>query len=171
MTTATAPARPTVEQTKKNFSRYLRTLEGKNKTKYEKGAGALNTADGFCCLGVLCDIIPGVSWTPGSIYDRNGVMSAEVITPQGLRRSAHLLPERTIFRDWLGLPARAFHDANGDDEWAIRVTHKAVKDSGVPIPEKLEFEGVITVADLNDSGMSFPDIAKVLRLQYAAYLP
>lgn len=40
--------------------------------KYAQGTGYLRTVRGYCCLGVLCDVVDPTRWAPtGGYYDYN----------------------------------------------------------------------------------------------------
>ncbi len=59
-------------------TRWVRTLLGRNKKKYNQGVGNLRELDAstkeesFCCLGVLSDFLDPDGWTPSE-----GVLNAK----------------------------------------------------------------------------------------------
>lgn len=65
-------------------------IEALRSGKYQQTAGTLRNNDGFCCLGVLCDVM-------GSTWDEHGTAES----PDGRFRSAYLLAHE--LKDAIGL--------------------------------------------------------------------
>lgn len=63
--------------------RWLGALRG---DQYQQGTSWLRRADGgFCCLGVLCDLIDPNGWTPGPHVHRWGISENTSILPHQAR--------------------------------------------------------------------------------------
>lgn len=104
--------------------------------EYEQGTGKLNQNGKFCCLGVLCDL----------------AVKADVgVTVREERIS------------YIGFEShRTYYDGNPD------TTPDIVQDwAGLPDEDPVVRFGVSwsTPANLNDSGMSFADIADIIEEQ------
>lgn len=64
-------------------------LEALRSGKYEQGKGALRTVhnhskDGFCCLGVLCDLIPDGTWDDQGIFNHYKSFSTSSMLPNNI---------------------------------------------------------------------------------------
>jgi hypothetical protein len=103
---------------------------------YQQATNALHTDEGYCCLGVLCDIYAkehNINWTEGNFgYSKWEILDNEDILP----------PEVV---EWAGIksanPILAYSDGCGKMSAAL-------------------------MSDLNDElGFSFTDIAKLIREQ------
>ncbi len=62
--------------------------------KYEQGQGALRDGDSFCCLGVLCDLFPGSTWSRTADDTRHACYA-------GPETETSVLPREV--RKWAGL--------------------------------------------------------------------
>ena len=59
----------TPEQIAANQAKWLAALRS---GKYQQSTQVLRGAEGFCCLGVLCDVIDPTRWS-GQVYDRGAI--------------------------------------------------------------------------------------------------
>lgn len=81
-------------------------LEALRSGQYRQGRGALrDNQDGFCCLGVLCDIIDKDQWNKDSDFwlwkTRSGGVPDEVADEIGLPRSvSYRLATHNDQDDW-----------------------------------------------------------------------
>jgi len=99
--------------------------------EYSQGTGHLQNPDGFCCLGVLCDIYAketGTQWEPTA----DGRFSF-------FQGQASYLPGEV--KEWAGL------------------------DSANPKVRTSE-DKTTELAILNDTGITFPEIAQIIEEQY-----
>lgn len=108
--------------------------------KYEQGRKKLRVEDRFCCLGVACDLSGIVTWDGGKYLTSEEVLPTEVSNTLGL----------------------AGPDGNGSFEFSelpialqaeVRSVHRNFDPNEPPQ----------TLANLNDNGVPFPLIAKVIR--------
>ena len=101
--------------------------------KYEQTDGELRGASGYCCLGVLCDIVgKDVGLTPSE--EGTGFQEDDAYHNE-------LLPQSVI--DYVGFQS---------DDGAIKQYGRNKKPT--------------SLACLNDKGMSFKRIAKIIRRRY-----
>jgi hypothetical protein len=61
----------------------LKWIEALRSGKYPQGHGALRSSDGYCCLGVLCDVLPSEvgSWSINPNLDIDIDSDFEFLTP------------------------------------------------------------------------------------------
>lgn len=92
---------------------------------YEQCTGKLHEKDdGFCCLGVLCDIYPGGRWEEGP--DENSV---EMVSCHGSSKSSQVLPH-SLSKE-LGIDnSSVLIDDKGADNWLA-----ALNDAGASFEE------------------------------------
>ena len=114
--------------------------------KYQQTQGRLRAGDGqsFCCLGVLCDLY--VKATPGVLWD--GYYSGGKLLGE-----SNYLPKEVI--EWAGLPIRGTHE---DKECLIP--------NPVVNPNPFNPKAIKSLAIANDHGMTFPEIAAIIREQF-----
>lgn len=70
--------------------RWVRALRS---GEYQQSAGCLRTADGFCCLGVLCDLYAkehGLKWTNIDKPTDHGIMGEFVYLPTEVAKWANI---------------------------------------------------------------------------------
>ena len=117
---------------------------------YEQGSNWLYSGQGYCCLGVLCDIYAKENKESWQILDEDG----ELITEEELSREPHSM-------DYFFF----------DDETEF-LPESVMKWSGVPydpsvVIENEEGERVKEqIVVLNDSGMSFNELADLIEQQF-----
>jgi hypothetical protein len=104
--------------------------------QYTQATGKLRTDSGFCCLGVLCDIYDGEEWTTHSDIDDDG---NEMET-----------------ESWYYLDSNL-------DVLPYKVTQWAELESDNP---KVESKGCESIAEINDSGSTFAEIADLIELNF-----
>lgn len=158
--------------TKTNFATWLDTLRS---GRYEQARGALKKTgdeyddDSYCCLGVACEISGKGVWEE-TARRRPEYMVVEDDRIKSLNDA--LLP--TEVRDWL-MPDLAGNSHN----IGVRPTcplHPAVQPNLYGSPSgSCEVPGCHTrlldnIADLNDFGASFEQIADVLEINYPELL-
>lgn len=113
---------------------------------YEQGTGNLKSAKGFCCLGVLCDLYAqehNEEWQTSTSFlgiEEENLRSTDYWYFQG---ESEFLPGRVM--DWAGLNSNCPEIKFFDDE------------------EELDYTN--TVAELNDDGMNFREIANLIQEQ------
>lgn len=109
--------------------------------EYSQTTGTLNAGDGYCCLGVLCEI----AVEDGIVIKTVGSSGRAVYTSKVNQSdvSADILPYDVVA--WAGL-----NDTNPD------VTY--FDSNGLQLDDNL--------AELNDNGMKFEEIAKLIDENY-----
>ena len=121
---------------------WLRALES---GEYEQTAGWLRAGDAFCCLGVACDLYDSTAWSAISDYYYYG---HENVFDKVLPREV---------QDWLGLRdgSGSFYGMSDSDDntWTLKKT-------GV---------NNATLACLNDEGVSFREMAAIIRRNPEAF--
>lgn len=60
----------------KLFTDWINALRSK---KYKQGKGYLKKDDKYCCLGILCDICPGIDFIGGNVIEKDGVRNSRFI--------------------------------------------------------------------------------------------
>lgn len=103
---------------------------------YKQGSGALQAGGCFCCLGVLCDISELGDWDVETGYDTELAYRVDDST----KGSGVLYPPEPVL-DWIGLTAR---ETAGGSRYSPVV-------------------GGRRLADMNDDGASFAEIAAWIR--------
>lgn len=107
-------------------------LEALRSGKYEQSKRNLRTDEGYCCLGVLCDLAAEqkVGKWVNATQDRY-----QFVSPSGRSTDSHFLPP--FVRKWAGIKHKHGYKTviNGN---------------------------AYTLAELNDSGSSFKEIADVI---------
>jgi uncharacterized protein YeaC (DUF1315 family) len=118
--------------------------------KYEQGSEKLRGANGYCCLGVLCDLYAQEHNTQWEFrgYDENG----DETNPHPMdywyfEDRSEFLPESVM--DWAGLktpnPSVRVYCEDSDDEDTRYYTDE--------------------IANVNDSGYTFNDLSKIIQEQ------
>ena len=107
--------------------------------KYPQATGGLRSDTGFCCLGVLGDLAvkAGVAEWVGEILRSGGTLHRSYFPNALLKWACSETPENLILDE--GTP------------W--------------PIPRRI-CEMKVSLAGLNDRGMTFPEIAEVIRKHF-----
>jgi hypothetical protein len=120
---------------------------------YAQTTGVLNDGDGFCCLGVLCEIaekdqvVIRIDADPGTRY---------VSKVDSEDASRMLLPRAVV--SWSGMPG-----VEGNEEFKIKEEDvpESVKGSDALWGARSS-EYTTTLTALNDNGASFDEIATVI---------
>ena len=89
--------------------------------KYKQDTGRLRTADGFCCLGVLCDITKGTIWTKnnaGQYTVGNYSSTGDGIYEWDVSKKVYKVLEQekddeNTVQGWLA-------DKNDENEWSFK---------------------------------------------------
>jgi len=121
---------------------------------YEQGAGALRPVDdNYCCLGVLCDLYAkatGEAWgkddgdeSLGQMHNQDSSLPAEVAKWADLQRG-EMLSTGTKDGESIACDVRAKHTTLDEDGDKVNCT---------------------TLAEMNDRGVNFADIADVIEAQ------
>ncbi len=119
---------------------------------YRQGTGVLQTGDGsFCCLGVLCDLYHQETgngeWVAGSKQVANVNAERVPVTNPTTGFTDMRFPDKTIhFKSFLGDHMR---EAREITRW-----------SG------LDYMRASKLAELNDNGRSFAEIAEVIQADF-----
>ena len=125
-------------QVKENWVNALRSGE------YQQGAGKLRNSDGFCCLGVLCDLYSQEPFTKGWVF--HGAFEEENTQPTDYWKfdgEKEFLPKSVM--EWAGLETNCPEVAVEDDD-----ARESIYDS---------------LANLNDAGYSFDALSNIIEEQ------
>ena len=115
--------------------------------EYQQARGRLRRKDGYCCLGVLCDIYhkeTGKGMWDSSLPDDFSFID------DGHRDVSNLIP--TVL-DWAGISKR-----NPD----IKANNLSDESKQYLLQNKLMIVGVYSLASLNDQGINFEGIANII---------
>lgn len=121
-----------------NIENMTRLVEALESGEYTQAQSRLRTEDGFCCLGVACDVAS--SFGIGE-WSRGFEQGWQFNTPDSVYDEIAVLPQRV--REWLGVQ----HSQMELSKW----------NSG---------ETAIGATTMNDSGKSFEEIAAKIREVY-----
>lgn len=113
--------------------------------KYSQDTSYLKTDDGFCCLGVICDI-EGVEWSEETKSGERGYMFGKEGEAEGLNVA---LMERYGLNGIQGQLNDTIYWIEG--EWQREVP-----------PEQYSYSSYDGLAEANDDGRSFKDIADLI---------
>lgn len=116
--------------------------------KYEQGSEKLRTVNGYCCLGVLCDLY---SQEQNTEWEFHGAFEEENTQPTDywyFEGESEFLPESV--KEWAGLP-----DANP----TVRVDVTEGESEG-------DWFYNDEIANLNDSGYNFNELSKLIEQQF-----
>lgn len=102
--------------------------------EYTQESSNLRTEDGYCCLGVLCDLY---SKDTGTEWEVDYTADLKPIPFYNFMNEGSFLPVAVV--QWAGL--------NG------------------PNPEVIEWDGRAELAQLNDTGFTFTQIAQLIEEQ------
>jgi hypothetical protein len=102
--------------------------------EYTQASSNLRTEEGFCCLGVLCDLY---SKDTGTEWEVNHTADAKPIPFYSFVNEGSFLPIAVV--NWAGLEKSS--------------------------PEVIALEGEAELAQLNDSGSTFTQIAQLIEDQ------
>jgi hypothetical protein len=113
-------------------------IEALESGKYGQATGHLRDDDGFCCLGVACDLADPKGWEPHTEFSFTHHDSASFL-PDDVRLSVGLGHESGSF-DFESLPRELRREICNYTQY-----------------------GASALSTLNDRGVPFPLIAKVIR--------
>ena len=122
---------------------YTQWIAALRSHEYNQGVSRLRMLDRFCCLGVACDILVKNGkghWTDNYYHTGKAAYFAEGET----WASTAVLPESVA--DWLGM--------SDDGQFERLSSHGAYPTSDA-------------LTDLNDDGLTFPQIADVIEYFFA----
>lgn len=135
--------------------------------EYQQTKGRLKRDDGFCCLGVLCDVYDPSGWVndqPKRDYNRGDYYYDYEINNS--LREASVIPkemEKDIFEsnNLLYNPAVRIKDL--PENIRKKVIQKCTEESEEHLSEEDMIEETLSLTDLNDSmNLSFNEIADVI---------
>lgn len=110
--------------------------------EYPKTTGTLRTEDGFCCLGVLCDLAVKAGEIDEPVTKDRGLQTHQVYYEYDGEPSVLSTP----VRNWAGLdmsnPDIPYQESMRDAVWRSR--------------------GHVSLAELNDNDYTFPQIADLI---------
>lgn len=78
-------------------------VEALESGKYKQGRGQLNASEGFCCVGVLCDVVDPTKWVDSEDWKGKEYEGDALCVPESVAR---LLPVITTRMDWPWLYGR-----------------------------------------------------------------
>jgi len=119
---------------------------------YQQASGALRKGDCFCCLGVACHVMDADAWErPHSTFDTDAWRFPNPVNWHPQRTTTTELPEK----------AQAFYGLNSVGSFVFERLPQQLR-------EQLAFESRVpemptTLMGLNDAGVPFSTIAKVIR--------
>jgi hypothetical protein len=117
--------------------------------KYEQGSEKLRSHQGFCCLGVLCDLYAQEPFTQG--WKFHGAFEEENTQPTDywyFDGESEFLPASV--RDWAGLSTH-------NPQVRVDVSPEEDEDGWFYHDE---------IANLNDSGYTFEELSKLIKEQF-----
>lgn len=126
-----------------------RLLTALRSYKYAQGVGFLKRSSYFCCLGVLCDLKDSSIWTVPPKLENSFATASDRASEWGTSREYTFLPLQVQM--WSGL------DRQGTLNTPIEVQ---------PTMYGQIVRTARSLADLNDFGYSFEQIAQVIEEQF-----
>jgi hypothetical protein len=137
----------TALKTKMNTEVKKKWIDALRSGKYDQGSEKLRSVQGYCCLGVLCDLY---SQEQGAEWEFRG--NAETnLQPKDywyFEGESEFLPESV--KDWAGLPV-------GNPSVRVDVTDNDDEDDWFYNEE---------IANLNDSGYTFNELSELIEQQF-----
>lgn len=119
--------------------------------EYEQTDGYLHNDNGYCCLGVLCDLAVKNKVIPEPTADPDNYSADTRIYGAGDEERAELPPEAVT--EWAGF---------GRDDWGVAIHNPAV----TVTDEDFDSDQLTVLSELNDTyGWSFSQIADVIEEQ------
>jgi len=137
----------TTLKTKMNTEVKQKWIDALRSGKYDQGSEKLRSVQGYCCLGVLCDLY---SQEQDSEWEFRGIAETN-LQPQDywyFDGESEFLPESV--KEWAGLPAKNpsvrvdVTEDEDDDDWFYNEE----------------------IANLNDSGYTFNELSKLIEQQF-----
>ena len=137
----------TTLKTKMNTEVKQKWIDALRSGKYDQGSEKLRSVQGYCCLGVLCDLY---SQEQDAEWEFRGIAETN-LQPQDywyFEGESEFLPESV--RDWAGLPV-------GNPNVRVDVTEEDDEDDWFYHDE---------IANLNDSGYTFSELSNLIEQQF-----
>jgi hypothetical protein len=119
--------------------------------KYEQGSEKLRGADGYCCLGVLCDLYSqekNQEWDFRGYSENSEEESPDTMDYWYFDGESEFLPDSV--REWAGMTFK-------NPQVRVDVTEDENEDNWFYHSE---------IANLNDSGYSFVELSKLIEQQF-----
>jgi len=119
--------------------------------KYEQGSEKLRGADGYCCLGVLCDLYSqekNQEWDFRGYSENSEEESPDRMDYWYFDEESEFLPDSV--REWAGMTFK-------NPQVRVDVTEDENEDNWFYHSE---------IANLNDSGYSFVELSKLIEQQF-----
>ncbi len=124
--------------------------------EYEQGNGKLYSGQGYCCLGVLCDL-----------YSKENNLKWEFRGDDVIKTEDEVVPSQLQKCDYFYFDDESEFLPNSVQEWAqLSVNNPQVK---VEVEEETEEEAFFyfdEIANLNDVGYTFPQLANIIEDQF-----
>lgn len=138
----------------KEWVRALRSGE------YKQATDALKTENGYCCLGVLCDI-QGCEWESAA---NDFQVDVDYFKVKGEKHNIEVLPE-SVSR------AVGFKLFTSGDSYSTNPSIYLDKPKTIAVYEKYKDGGIDDIvwtllSELNDSGATFEEIADIIEEQF-----
>jgi uncharacterized protein YeaC (DUF1315 family) len=122
--------------------------------EYEQGDGKLYSGQGYCCLGVLCDL-----------YSKENNLKWEFRGDDTIKTEDEIVPSQLQKCDYFYFDDESEFLPESVKEWA----ELSVKNPQVRV-EVEECEGARfyfdEIANLNDAGYTFPQLANIIEKQF-----
>ena len=127
--------------------------------KYEQGEGKLYSGQGYCCLGVLCDL-----------YSKENNLKWEFRGDDVIKTEDEIVSSQLLNHDYFYFDDESEFLPESVKEWA----ELSVKNPQVRVEfEDVEFENeedarfyFDEISNLNDSGYSFTQLAEIIEDQF-----
>lgn len=119
--------------------------------KYEQGTEKLRGYEGYCCLGVLCDLYAqeqNKEWVFRGYSENSDEESPDKMDYWYFDGASELLPNSV--REWAGMAV---------NNPTVRVQFDVDEDGGV-------YEDYNEISELNDKGYSFEDLSNFIEDQF-----
>ena len=142
-----------------NKERVQRLVDALRSGEYSQTTGGLRNEDGYCCLGVACDLFSQENPLSG------WVQSSSSGATYGIHYDFQAFPEEAGLLD----PQREFDLSNSTLPWIVAEWYDFIENT--PILLETEFGGSHRADTLNDEGMdgeglSFEEIADLFEARF-----
>ena len=137
----------TTLKTKMNTEVKQKWIDALRSGKYEQGSEKLRSVQGYCCLGVLCDLY---SQEQDAEWEFRGITETN-LQPQDywyFEDQSEFLPDSV--KEWAGLP----------------VGNPAVRVDVTEADDENDWFYTDEIANLNDSGYTFNELSNVIEQQF-----